>query len=106
MKSNMKLPSEITPEMVAEGLSICHPGFTAGSCGKCKKTANFPAGGVGFVCTCGHFNIGLIFDMFIPHEIPDLGPSAQTIKDGYEYKNKTNKGFREFWERISPKEHP
>lgn len=100
MRSTMKPPSEITPEMVASGLGIYHPGFTSGSCGKCKKTANFPAGGMGFICTCDHFNVGMMSGASIPHEMPDLGPSAQTIKDGYEYKKKTNKGFRDFWDRM------
>ena len=102
MKSSMKPPTEITPEIIATGLSIYHPGFTSGSCGKCKKTANFPAGGRGFICTCGHFNIGMISGVFIPHEMPDLGPSRQTIKDAYKYKKETDEGFRRFWDGINP----
>lgn len=80
MTSSMKPPSKITLEEIVKELGIYHPGFTSGECDKCKKTANFAAGEMGFICTCGHFNVGSRSGAFTPHEMPNLGPSRETIK--------------------------
>ena len=57
-------------------------GFTADSCGKCRKTVNVLAGGPGFFCACGHYNIQSWHCFQIPHERPDYGPAQATIQEG------------------------
>lgn len=101
MKSSIQEPKNITPEIVAEGLNIYHHGYTAFECHSCKKTINLPGRSPGFICNCGKFNAMPFEGMSIPHKMPDLGPSAATIKAAYGYKKKTDPEFRKFWESIN-----
>jgi hypothetical protein len=55
-------------------------GFTADTCGKCKKTANLLAGGAGWFCPCGHFNVLPWSNMQIPHDLPDYGPPRECMR--------------------------
>ena len=53
-------------------------GFTAASCGQCRKTANVPCG-PGWSCPCGGFNMLPWSGSQIPHESPDYGPPRSRI---------------------------
>ncbi|MBU0963982.1 hypothetical protein KKC06_03000, partial [Patescibacteria group bacterium] len=58
-------------------------GFTAVTCGKCKKKANVLVGGQGWICTCEHYNVQVIHGANIPHENPDLGPTRAFLQAAY-----------------------
>lgn len=60
-----------------------YQGFTADTCGSCKKTANVLAGDPGWFCACGHFNVLPFHGSRIPYDSPDLGPSQEIIKEGH-----------------------
>ena len=53
-------------------------GFTAATCGSCKKTANIPQG-AGWFCACEHYNVLPFSGMNIPHLRPDYGPTRERI---------------------------
>lgn len=57
-------------------------GFTAENCGSCKATANVLAGGPGWCCPCGHYNVQSWSNSQIPHTQPKYGPPQQVILDG------------------------
>jgi hypothetical protein len=58
-------------------------GFTAESCGSCKATANVLAGGPGWFCPCGHFNVQSWSGFQIPHRAPTYGPGQAKILEAY-----------------------
>lgn len=60
-----------------------YQGFVGETCGNCRKTANVLAGGPGWICPCGHYNAQLLCGGPMPHEIPDYGPTAETIRKGH-----------------------
>ncbi|MBU0598443.1 hypothetical protein KKF61_05675, partial [Patescibacteria group bacterium] len=70
------MPSTQTPENFdfteQEIIDACNRvnfnGFTAVTCGKCKKKANVLVGGQGWICTCEHYNVQVIHGANIPHE--------------------------------------
>jgi hypothetical protein len=51
--------------------------------GRCHLRANVPAGGPGWHCICGHYNIQSWNFHQKPHEHPDLGPPALTLRRAY-----------------------
>lgn len=57
------------------------PGFTADTCGRCRRTANIPAAG-SWCCCCGHYNILPWHGHQISHERPDIGPPRWVIHRG------------------------
>lgn len=59
-------------------------GFSGESCGRCLAEANVLAGGPGWFCGCGHYNVQSWSCHQIPHEHPDHGPSQATIGKAYE----------------------
>ncbi len=56
-----------------------YPGFSAETCGQCKRKVNVLAGGPGWFCICEHYNAQVIHGAQIPHEKPNLGPTRATI---------------------------
>lgn len=57
-------------------------GFTAAQCGLCHKTANVLAGGTGYHCRCGFYNIQAWGHQVTPHDYPDYGPEGSVIAAG------------------------
>lgn len=87
-------PLGFTADEIAEAADtwVNFNGFTGATCGKCKKTANVLAGGLGWSCVCGHHNYGSIgMAIETPHESPDLGPSADVIHQGFDASEKYKK---------------
>ena len=58
-------------------------GFSGESCGSCKATANVLAGGPGWFCGCGHYNVQSWSHHQIPHDSPDYGPTQAVIAEGH-----------------------
>jgi RNA polymerase subunit RPABC4/transcription elongation factor Spt4 len=60
-------------------------GFTADSCGNCKKTVNVICAGPGWICpNCGAFNTqNWSGNAMIPHENPDMGPTRAELQEAY-----------------------
>lgn len=56
-------------------------GWGAESCGSCRKTANVLAGGPGWFCPCGQYNVQSWSHRQFPHEAPDYGPSGPKIRE-------------------------
>lgn len=53
-------------------------GFTADNCGKCRIKANIRAGGPGWWCPCGHWNLqDWSGNSVIPYDSPDFGPTRE-----------------------------
>jgi len=76
---HVKSGLDFTKEEIAEMATWPYfRGFTADSCGRCKKTANV-LWGAGYFCPCGHYNILSWYYTQIPHEAPYYGPSRQVI---------------------------
>ncbi len=63
----------------------CFPGFTADSCHNCLADVNVLAGGGGWFCNCGDFNMQCTSDHTIPHQHPDYGPSLATIRASHQF---------------------
>lgn len=57
-------------------------GFTGEQCSVCKATANVLAGGPGWHCPCGHYNLQSWHCHMIPHEAPLYGPRQDLIHRG------------------------
>lgn len=78
----MKSDHKYTPEQLAQMFTWPHfNGFSGEQCSQCKKTANVPAGGPGWFCDEGHYNVQSWSFHQIPHEAPALGPTRQQIQD-------------------------
>lgn len=74
---------DYTVEQIAEMLTWQNfQGFSGETCGGCGRTANVLAGGPGWICVCGHYNAQSWRGGPMPHESPDLGPTAATITKG------------------------
>jgi hypothetical protein len=58
-------------------------GFTGETCGVCEKTANVLAGGAGWFCDCGHYNVQSLSDFGVLHEQPDMGTLGSVIVEGH-----------------------
>lgn len=53
--------------------------FVGDSCSQCKKTANV-AHCPGWFCQCGAYQVLPFYGGQIPHETPDIGPTASDIQ--------------------------
>jgi hypothetical protein len=51
--------------------------------GKCGLTANVLAGGPGWFCVCGHYNMQSWSSHQMTHTDPDMGPDRVTLRQAY-----------------------
>lgn len=77
---------EYTKEQIVNAVKTWanYPGFSAETCGQCKRKANVLAGSPGWFCDNGHYNVQALSGFDIPHEKPDLGPTRATIYAAHE----------------------
>lgn len=59
-------------------------GWTGERCGRCGSTANVLAGGPGWICPCGHYNVQCWHGAFLPHDDPTYGPPSFFITHGHD----------------------
>ncbi len=84
----MKAPTPEQMDSTVEQIAEMHTwanynGWTAVSCGQCKKTVNVLSYAAGWFCPCGAYNNQSWTQTFIPHETPDYGPSLAVIAEGH-----------------------
>jgi hypothetical protein len=79
-----------TPESIAKAANTwnVYPGWEGDTCFRCGLKANVLSGGTGWFCdNCGEYTPQYIHGSGrLPHEHPDEGPDAETIRKGHMHK--------------------
>lgn len=57
----------------------CFNGFSGETCGGCRAEANVIAGGPGWFCCCGHYNLQSLHCQQMPYTQPKYGPTRDFL---------------------------
>lgn len=60
-----------------------YQGHTGDSCGACGRTANVLAGGSGWFCVCGHYNVQSWLQYNVVYDFPDMGTPKNVLIAGH-----------------------